>query len=436
MKSTQLPVVLLVFLIIINSCTSPTKEQSFKLEDINTFYKAAPTNVETRWITSENKQGEKGKGGMTNKGAKGDAFTVIGPGDTLTIFEQHGSGIINKIWVANSFGWDQRNRRAISINMYWDGAKKPAVSVPFTDFFGIGLGLMRPMESALFTQPEGRSFNSYVPMPFRTSGKIDIVNESDTFLMFYYEVDFLKVPKLDDDAMYFHAYWNRDTSTTKGVDYTVLPKVTGRGRYMGANFGVIGNPVYQGTWFGEGEVKAFIDGDDKFATLVGTGTEDYIGTGWGQGEYSNLTQGSPVSNDSLDYYAFYRYHTSDPVYFHKECKVTIQQIGNAKKKKIIEMINDGVEIDPIWSFMPDDGYKAAKRYFDLPPISRDSLINGLSDLSNNFYRDNDDVSATAYFYLDKPVSTLPGLPSLEIRMKGTEHMYLQLGEIEKEIVSE
>ncbi|MCG8379486.1 MAG: DUF2961 domain-containing protein, partial [Proteobacteria bacterium] len=203
----------------------------------------------------------------------------------------------------------------------------------------------------------------------------------------------------------------------------------GKGRYMGANFGVIGNEEYQGTWFGEGEVKIYLDGDDEFATLVGTGTEDYIGTGWGQGEYGNLTQGSPVSNNSLDYYTFYRYHTSDPVYFQEECKVTIQQIGNATKDKILEMIQEGTDIDPVWSYMPDGGYESARRYLDLPAIDRDSLLEGLSGWSNNFYRDKDDVSATAYFYLDKPSSDLPALPDLETRMKGIIEMYKKLEEI-------
>lgn len=290
---------------------------------------------------------------------------------------------------------------------------------------------MRPMESALFTQPEGRSFNSYVPMPFRKSGKIDIVNESSEFQMFYYQVDYTKVPKLDDDVMYFHAYWNRDTSTVKGVDYTILPKVTGRGRYMGTNIGMIGNPDYQGTWFGEGEVKIYLDGDGEYATLVGTGTEDYIGTGWGQGEYGNLTQGSTVSNKEFDYYAFYRYHTKDPVYFHKECRVTIQQISNATKKKIKDMVADGVAIDPVWSYFPDGGYESAKRYLDLPVIDKDSLIKNLSTWSNNFYRDKDDVSATAYFYLDKPSNSLPGLPSLDVRLKDIRKIYKRLGERRK-----
>ena len=415
-----------IALLLLSGCM-PQEKESFSPDDINKLYLAAPEGVETRWISSENKLGEKGKAGMTNKGAKGDAFSMIGPGDTLTIFDQQGPAIITKIWCANSFRWTVENRRKVTINMYWDGETKPAVSVPFTDFFGIGLGLMRPFENVFFSMPEGRSFNCAVPMPFRKSGKIQIVNESDAFLMFYYKINMVKLPSLEEDAMYFHAYWNRDTATNKGVDYTILPKVEGRGRYMGTNMGVIGNEKYRGTWFGEGEVKIYLDGDDPFPTLSGTGTEDYIGTGWGQGEYANEIQGSTVSNKEHDLYTFYRFHTYDPVYFHKDCKVTIQQIGNSTKENIIKLNEKGADITPVWSYVEADGYDAAKRYLDMknPPLVTDEDFPG--GVSTNFYR-SDDVSATAYFYLDKPSSNLPALPPLEVRMKHLkEKVYDKVG---------
>ncbi|WP_299535567.1 glycoside hydrolase family 172 protein [Ulvibacterium sp.] len=413
-------------------CQQPkteTKETGFSQSDIEKVYKAAPEGVHTRWVSSENRKGEKGRGGMTNKGAKGDAFSMIGPGDTLVIFDQKGPGIITKIWAANSFGWNQENRRKVSINMYWDNAAKPAVSVPFTDFFGIGLGLMRPFENTFFSMPEGRSFNCSVPMPFRTAGKVEIVNESDDFLMFYYKINMVTLQKLDDDTLYFHAYWNRDMATTKGVDYAILPKVNGRGRYLGTNIGVIGNESYKGTWFGEGEVKIYLDGDEKFPTLVGTGTEDYIGTGWGQGEFDNRIQGSTVSNKEHDLYTFYRFHTYDPVYFHEDCKVTIQQIGNTNRENMVKLIENGADISAVWSYVHDDGYEAAKRYLDMdnPPKATDADFPG--NMSNNFYR-SDDVSATAYFYLDKPESGLPALPTLEVRTKHiTDKVYRKLEEL-------
>ena len=275
---------------------------------------------------------------------------------------------------------------------------------------------MRPFENEFFSMPEGRSFNCAIPMPFRTSGKIEIVNQSDDFLMFYYKINMVKLDALDDDTLYFHAYWNRDTATTKGVDFTILPRVEGRGRYLGTNIGVIGHERYRGSWFGEGEVKIYLDGDQQFPTLVGTGTEDYIGTGWGQGEFDNRIQGSTLSNKQHDLYTFYRFHTYDPVYFHEDCSVTIQQIGNSTKEHIMQLNENGADITPIWSFVGKDGYEAAKRYLDMedPPKITDEEFPG--EIANNFYR-SDDVSATAYFYLDKPSSKLPPMAPLEVRTK-------------------
>ncbi|MCP4975323.1 MAG: DUF2961 domain-containing protein [Maribacter sp.] len=420
--------VLVIGMVFIAGCTVTPKEEVFPLSNIHQYYKAAPDSVETRWISSENKMGKKGEGGMTNKGAKGDAFSMIGPKDTLVVFNQNGSGIITKMWMANSFAWSLENRRKISINIYWDGEEKPAVSVPFTDFFSIGLGLMRPFENEFFSMPEGRSFNCAIPMPFRKAAKIEIVNQTDKFVMFYYKINMLSVPKLADDVLYFHAYWNRDTTTTKGVDYTVLPSVEGRGRYLGTNIGVIGNEKYRGTWFGEGEVKIYLDGDEQYPTLSGTGTEDYIGTGWGQGEYINKIQGSTVSNKEHDIYTFYRFHTYDPVYFHQDCRVTLQQIGNSTKSRIVEMNKNGADIEPVWTYVEKDGYNAAKRFLDMddpPKVDSDDFP---ENTSTNFYR-SDDVSATAYFYLDRPSSNLPGLPSLELRLKHIkEKVYDPLGE--------
>lgn len=406
----------LIVLGIIISCTPKKEDKAFKVSDINTLYKAAPEGVKTKWFSSENKNGEKGKGGQTNKGAKGDAFTMVGPGDRTVLLEYQGAGIITKIWSANSTQWSEEDRRKLSINMYWDNKEKPAVSVPFSDFFGIGLGLMTPFENQFFAMPEGRSFNCAIPMPFRKAAKIEIVNESDKFIMFYYKINMIELPELDDDALYFHAYWNRELETAKGQDYTILPKIEGKGRYLGTNIGVIGNEKYRGSWFGEGEVKIYLDGDDEFPSLIGTGTEDYIGTGWGQGEYANNIQGSTVSNKAFDLYTFYRFHTYDPVYFHNDCRITIQQIGNSTKQGIKDMIEKGAEINPVWSYVEKDGYDAAKRYLDMenpPSVYSEEFPDGVS---TNFYR-SDDVSSTAYFYLDKPTSSLPNMPSVEIRTK-------------------
>jgi hypothetical protein len=400
-------------LTILVSC-SGKQNSEFSASQVKDFYRAAPENVQTRWVSAENPKGEKGKGGMTNKGAKGDAYTLIAPGERKVIFDQKGAGMITKIWSANSLLHKVNDRRKVRLEMFWDDAKKPAVSVPFTDFFGVGLGIMRRFESELFSSPEGKSHNCFIPMPYRTAGRIEVVNESDNMIMFYYKIDFLKVEKHADDVLYFHSYWHRDIATKRGVDFEILPKIEGNGRYLGTNIGVVGDSTYQGTWFGEGEVKVYLDGDNEFPTLVGTGTEDYIGTGWGQGEYNHKIQGSLVSDKKNDIYTFYRYHTLDPVYFHNDCKVTIQQIGNSVRNNLRKMRENGSEFEVVWSYVEKDGLNASKRYLDMenpPKLEDDNFPNGVS---TNFYR-SDDVSATAYFYLDKPENNLPAIQSVKKR---------------------
>ena len=399
--------------LLLGACNQSSTTQ-YDMQRIHQYAMRAPQDVETRWASAENPNAERGKGGMTNKGAKGDAYVLTAPNSKHVIFDQQGAGIITKIWSANSIVWSAAMRRSVVINMYWDGEEKPAVSVPFAEFFGNGLGIFSRFESALFANPEGRSHNCFIPMPYRKAAKIEIVNESDEMIMFYYKIDFLKMKRVPDDALYFHAYWSRDPKTKLGEDFQLLPRVEGEGRYLGTHMGVIGDSIYKGSWFGEGEVKIYLDGDDTYPTLCGTGTEDYIGSGWGQGEFATQTQGSLVSDNDHCLYSFYRYHLNDPVYFHKDCKVTIQQMGNAVRNHIREMKKKGAELQVLWSYVEKDGLNASKRYLDMenpPKVESDDFPDGVS---TTWYR-RDDVSATTYFYLDKPSNTLPALPDKEFR---------------------
>ncbi|MCG8310245.1 MAG: DUF2961 domain-containing protein [Cytophagales bacterium] len=400
---------ILFFAIMIVLFVNAQKSQS------QNIYDAVPKEVKTRWISPENPNGEKGKGGMTNKGAKGNAFYIIQPNETKVLMDVKGSGVIQRFWMSGTIAKSKVQRRAVRIDMFWDGAKKPAVSAPIGDFFGTAHGLLFPFESKLFLSPEGRSFNSNVKMPFKKSAYITITNESDEEVKFWFDINYLEVDNLPDDTLYFHAYWNRELKTELGKDYVILPKLNGSGRFIGTNIGVLGGEAYQKSWFGEGEVKIYLDGDKEFPTLVQTGTEDYIGTGWGQGVFSNQYVGSVISDKKNHIHAFYRYHLEDYVYFHKDCKVTIQQMGNANKEKLLQFVENGGEIKPVWFMDKRSGISKHGRlleegnegFFD----SEDFPIT-----STNYYR-RDDVCATAYFYLDKPESNLPELPPLDKRMK-------------------
>ena len=367
-----------------------------------------PQNTETRWASFENSTAEKGAGGLENKGAKGHPFNKIDAGKKVTLLDVQGSGTVTRIWLTIS-DRSPEMLRALIINMFWDNEEKPAVSVPLGDFFGIGLGKRVPFESAFFADPEGRSFLCFIPMPFKKGAKITVTNESDKNLQaLFYDVNLLKEDH-PDDLLYFHAYWNRSLETALEEDFEILPYIDGKGRYLGTNVGVITNKLYEDSWFGEGEVKAYLDGDTNVPTLVGSGTEDYVGTAYGQGAYSQKFQGSPIADKENGKFAFYRYHIPDPVYFHDGIKITLQQIGGAPQEKVREFIKNGAKLKPIT-------IDAKKGFFKL--LEEDSKID-FSDEDipkgwTNFYR-QDDVSATAYFYLNKPSSNLPALQSVNIR---------------------
>jgi hypothetical protein len=423
--------IVLVLGAVLYGCVSGTRESENKwtISSIGELFKAPPSGIKTRWVSPENPTGEKGEGGLTNKGAKGNAFFIIQPGETKALFDVKGSGIINRMWLSGTIGINAVQRRAVRIDMYWDDAKKPAVSAPVGDFFGIGLGLIAKYDNALFASPEARSFNFTIPMPYRKSAYITLTNESTEEAWVWYDINYLEVDKLPGDAMYFHACWNRNIKTTPGEDFMILPKVEGTGRYLGANIGVIGDSLYRGTWFGEGEVKVYLDGDQQHPSLVGTGTEDYIGSGWGQREYASRYFGSLVSDRDSDIYAFYRFHIVDPIYFHEDCKVTLQQLGGANKNQLLKIKVKGGVVIPVWLLGKDGKKTFQRRLLDEanPPKLEDQ---NFPVTSTNYYR-SDDVSATAYFYLDKPENNLPELPSVQLRLKDLERRVFKVVQSKK-----
>ncbi len=409
-------------LLIATACTDQSWEQNTGF--VHQLYTKPHPETVTKWFSAENPTGEKGMAGLTNKGAKGTAFFIVQPGSTQTLMDIEGAGIVQRMWMSGTIATVEEQRRGVILNMYWDGSEKPAVSAPIGDFFGNALGVMRPFDSELFSNPESRSFNFTIPMPYRMGAKIEIVNEASSQVLFWYDINVQQMTSIPDDAMYFHAHWRREIETELGVDFQILPKVQGTGRFLGTHVGVIGSEKYLGTWFGEGEVKMFIDGDTTYPTLQGTGTEDYIGTGWGQGVYYGREFGSLVSNKELDLYSFYRYHTSDAVYFQKDCKVTLQQMGSANRKLLRQMKAAGTEFIPVWHLQThgqqignDDGKPMEHIHLldmeNVPDVDSDEFLDGLP---TNYYR-RDDVSATSYFYLDSPTNTLPPLQSFEVRLQ-------------------
>ncbi|GMV98945.1 MAG: hypothetical protein AMXMBFR84_00850 [Candidatus Hydrogenedentota bacterium] len=368
-----------------------------------------PKGVESRWFTFENPTGAKGEGAKENQGAKGHAFDRLHPGQTRVLMDVKGAGTIHRIWFTFRER-DPKMLRSLRLDMYWDGAPTPAVSVPFGDFFCAILGRTAVFENELFSNPEGRSFNCLLQMPFRKSAKVTITNENTVGIdKMYYDIDITTVPEHPDDVMYLHAGWHRVRYTKLKEDFELLPKISGRGRYLGAHVGLIEHPDNVG-WWGEGEVKMYMDGDSEYPTIVGTGTEDYIGSGWEQATFFNRFQGCPVCDPVNRHYTFYRYHIPEPIYFQKDIRVTLQQIGGTEKAKLLVMLQKGVEIMPVSADYPNT-------YTNLldpnPPIDI-TKFESPWDTWVNMYR-RDDLSAVGFFYLDNPENGLPPLAQVNHR---------------------
>ncbi len=360
---------------------------------------------EARWISPENPTGAKGAGATENRGAKGHAFETIPVGGTHVLADIRGPGTIDRMWMTIE-DRSPEALRGLRLDMYWDGAPAPAVSVPLGDFFLHGAGEMVPMETALLASPEGRSFVSYVPMPFRTGARIVIANESGKPVnLIFYDIDYRALRRQPKDALYFHAWWSRDRATTLARDFRILPRIRGRGRFLGASVTVLTNPIYEKTWWGEGEVKIALDGDRSTSpTLVGTGTEDYIGTAWGQGAYINRYQGAPIATwDGEGRWTFYRFHVPDPIYFSRDIEVSLQMIGGARKAIVLGLQKKGVPLIPV-TIDPGSRNNFQQLLVKDPPVPLSDPA--LPDGHTNFYR-SDDVAAVAYFYLDRPEGVLP-----------------------------
>lgn len=365
------------------------------------------------WISPENPTGAPGAGGHENRGAKGHAFETIPIGQSHVLADIQGAGTIDRIWMTIE-DRSPEALRGLKLEIFWDGARAPAVSVPLGDFFLHGAGEMVPMETALLASPEGRSFVSYVPMPFRRSARVVVTNESPRQVnLIFYDINYRRLARQPDDALYFHAWWSRDRATTLGQDFRILPRVRGRGRFLGASVTVLTNPVYNGTWWGEGEVKIFLDGDRGLASLVGTGAEDYIGTAWGQGAYVNRYQGAPIATwDGDGRWTFYRWHVPDPIFFASEVEVTLQQMGGARKNIVLDLQRQGAPLIPV-TIDPGSRNNFQQLLTRQPqvPLSDPSLPDG----HTNYYR-SDDVAAVAYFYLDRPENGLPAIASAAERL--------------------
>ncbi len=308
-------------------------------------------------ISPENFTGEKGKGGMATEGVasaaardlgrgwKVNPFVVIEPGKTFTLGEITGAGSVQHIWMTPTGNW-----RFSIIRMYWDDETEPSVEVPVGDFFAMGWGKYAPITSLAICVNPGSAFNSYWPMPFRRKAKFTMENLDARPMRVYYQIDFTRT-QIPTDAAYFHAQFRRVNPLPYKDVYTILDKVKGKGQYVGTYmaWGVKNNG-----WWGEGEIKFYMDGDKEFPTINGTGTEDYFNGSYNfenqekkqyepfSSPYSGLIQ--VIKPDGLyqtqQRFGLYRWHIPDPVRFDSDLRVTIHALGWRNDRRYLPLTDD------------------------------------------------------------------------------------------------
>jgi len=300
------------------------------------------SHAKTRSISPENFTGEKGKGGMATEGTGSRAARGLGQGwkvspsvridsgTTFTLAEITGPGAIQHIWMTPTGKW-----RFSILRFYWDGEKEPSVEVPVGDFFANGWGSFAGIKSLPVCVNPGSAFNCYWEMPFRKSCRITMENLDDKSMVLYYQIDYT-LTEIPAEMAYFHAQFRRTNPLPFKSDYTILDGVKGWGHYIGT---YLAWGVNNNGWWGEGEIKFFMDGDGKFPTICGTGTEDYFCGSYNfdrEGRYQEFN--SPYSGlaqvirpdgtySSQQRFGLYRWHIMDPIRFEKDLRVTIQALG-------------------------------------------------------------------------------------------------------------
>ena len=290
--------------------------------------------VETRSISPENPTGERAGGGRAvpeggpasdlGKGWKVRPQITLPRGQTVTIAEITGPGQIQHIWCT----LDTRAYRDCILRFYWDGEETPSVEVPIGDFFANGHGLRYNVNSLMIAVNPAGGFNSYWPMPFRHSARITVENQRPEDIHgFYYQITYALGP-VAQEAAYFHAQWRRSDTSRRLPEHVLLEGVRGQGHYVGT---FLAWTQLSNGWWGEGEIKFFLDGDENDPTICGTGTEDYFGGAWGFGDtYSTPFLGYPLwrrPEGEVPRHGLYRWHVLDPIRFTRDLRVTIQALG-------------------------------------------------------------------------------------------------------------
>jgi hypothetical protein len=291
----------------------------------------------SRAATFENPTGAVSAGGAAAGGRKGAPSRIIAAGERVVLADFDGPGTITHIWLTVASARltaPPGFLRAQILEVFYDGASEPSMSVPVPDLFGAVHGVTSSYASALTAVNDGRGFTLRIPMPFRRHIRIEYENGSDELAILYYQADALLGP-IPDDTGILHVAFRRENPTIEGRDFVIDEGLRGPGRYLGCTGGV--RVLDDRHWWGEGEVKVFLDGEPT-PTICGTGTEDYLDSAWGLGAFASPESGAPLvrvrpgarePRSEHQLIGFYRWHLSDPIVFSRALRVTVQQIGSA-----------------------------------------------------------------------------------------------------------
>jgi hypothetical protein len=312
------------------------------------------SNMRTRSISAENPTGEKGKGGMAvpnpaepkpaasaraaddlGQGWKVRPFLRVNAGETVTLMDVDGPGTLQHIWMVEGL------KRAHILRFYWDNEETPSIEVPAPDFFAVGHEMFARVNSATVVVNPKNALNCYWPMPFGRHAKVTFTNEAaDDLQLLAYQITYAEgdVPA---NSAYLHAQWRR-ARTTDVNPYVILDGVKGKGRYVGT---FLAWTQFHKGWFGEGEIKFYMDGDTEFPTICGTGTEDYFCGSYGFSEpYTTAYAGTTLPADENakppSFWSLYRWHIADPICYDSDLRVTIQALGWGPDGKYLKLSDD------------------------------------------------------------------------------------------------
>ena len=338
-----------------------------------------------------NVRARKGRAGAESR------FPRLQPGQSLTVADLQGPAVINRLWL--TFDWPGKlpyrgsamRNRSMRLDITWDDADTPAVSVPVGDFFCHPLGYDIPFENAFFASPTGRSLLCFLPMPFQRRAHLKLTNEFDRPVTVFHDIRLIKGAALNHRDGYLHACFQRTVPDTPGRRHQILPEVLGRGRYVGTHMGIITdryNPLH---WHAD-RPRFFIDGDDKHPSMMGASLDDFGGASWAYDtRYVHADSGLLLSHPFTEgggHFGLYFYHRRDPFYFAESCSVSIRPIVTMSGDRLLSILKDCPGL-------------AGRLSMPYPLDELEAKVSAGEDVWIECGR-RDDLATVAFYYLDRP----------------------------------